>query len=359
MKAAVCYEFGKPLVVEEISIDAPRRDEVKVKLSACAICHSDILFIDGAWGGQLPAIYGHEGAGKVVACGENVSRVKVNDSVIVSLLRSCGHCFFCTNGQFNLCESKFSTDEPGRLKSSAAPSIHRGLGSACFAEYAIVHQSQVVEVPNQISARYASLLACGVITGWGAVKNTANMENGAHVVVVGAGGVGLNSIQAAKDSRAVSITAVDMNPDRLASAQLFGATHIANSTTDDLVETISRQTAGRGADYVIVTAGSRSAIEQSVKLLRRGGKAVLVGMPAVGVQTRFEAIDLIDANQSILGCKMGSADLDADISELVRLYLSGNLLLDELVSNTWTLDSINEAINATRNGIGLKNVVVF
>lgn len=359
MKAAVCYEFGKPLVVEEVTMDAPRRDEVKVKLSACAICHSDILFIDGAWGGQLPAIFGHEGAGEVVACGENVSRVTVNDSVIVSLLRSCGHCFFCTSGQFNLCESKFSTDEPGRLKSSVSPSIHRGLGSACFAEYAIVHQSQVVKVPNQISAKNAALLACGVITGWGAVKNTANMDSGAHVVVIGAGGVGLNSIQAAKDAGAVSVTAVDMNPDRLEAAQLFGATHIANSTTDNLVETISRLTAGRGADYAIVTAGSRTAIEQSVKLLRRGGKAVLVGMPAVGVKTQFEAIDLIDANQSILGCKMGSSELDADISELTKLYLSGNLLLDELVSDTWTLDSINEAIDATRNGIGLKNVVVF
>lgn len=185
------------------------------------------------------------------------------------------------------------------------------------------------------------------------------MESGAHVVVIGAGGVGLNSIQAAKIAGAVSVATVDMNPDRLEAARLFGATHIANSTTNDLVETVSRLTAGRGADYVIVTAGSRSAIEQSVALLRRGGKVVLVGMPAVGVKTQFEAIDLIDANQSILGCKMGSTALDADISELVKLYLSGNLLLDELVSNTWSLDSINEAIDATRNGIGLKNVVVF
>ncbi len=359
MKAAVCYEFGQPLVVESVAIDEPRANEVKIKLSACAICHSDVLFIDGAWNGTLPAIYGHEGAGTVSDCGANADDFQPGDRVIVSLLRSCGHCYFCKKGQFNLCENDFCTDHAGRLKSTTHMSVHRGLGTGCFAEYAIVHKSQVVKIPQNISFTSASLLACGVITGYGAVVNSAKIKPLSNVVTVGAGGVGLNSIQAAKIMGAQKIIAVDIDSNRLQAAKKFGATHIANSAIENVQSVVYELTDTRGADYVFVTTGNEHAINQSVSLLRRGGTAVLVGMPSIGVKGKFEAIDFIDANQSLLGCKMGNSHLATDIPKLVDLYQSGTLLLDELVSNTWSLEKINEAVDATRNGTGLKNIVVF
>ncbi len=359
MKAAVCHEFGKPLVIEEVFIDEPRKNEVKVKVLTCAICHSDVHYIDGAWGGTLPAIYGHEAAGIIESVGKGVSDYSKGDRVIVSLLKCCGECFHCDRGEWNLCEGDFSTSEPGRLRSDTHGSILRGLGTGCFAEYAIVHQSQVSSIPASMNISSASLLACGVITGFGAVTHTAQVEAGNHVAVVGVGGVGLNAIQAAAIAGCASVIAVDISDDRLKIAQQLGATHGINSARSDARQSIREIVSGRGADYVFVATGHPGAINEAVSFTRKGGSVILAGMPAVGVETSFETVDFIDANQTIKGCKMGESTLAEDIPKLVDLYQSGTLKLDELVTNQYPLSDINKAVDATREGIGLRNVVVF
>jgi len=359
IKAAICHDFGKPLAIEDIYIDEPRKQEVKVKISACAICHSDILYMDGAWGGILPTVFGHEGAGIVASCGPDVTSVKQGDAVIVSLLRSCGQCFYCDHKHFNLCEGNFETDEPNRLKTLTGKTVQRGLRTGGFAQYAVIHESQVAKIPNAMNLSSAALLACGVITGYGSVANVASIQAGDHVSVVGVGGVGINCVQAAKILGAKSVIAIDTNPDRLAVAEKFGATHTITAQNSDLTETVRSITDNRGCDYAFIATGHPAAADNAFQLIRKGGAVVLAGMPPDGTNMKFETVEFIDANQKILGSKMGDCCLQTDIPKLVELYQSESLELDELVTGSYRLEDINDAIEATRKGVGIRNVVVF
>ena len=358
-KAALSISFKEPLLIEEILVDDPRQDEVKINISACGVCHSDVLYIDGAWGGSLPSVFGHEGAGVVDTCGPGVEHVKPGDRVAVSLLRSCGQCYYCKRQLSSQCEYTFATDEPYRLKMLDGTSVNRGLRTGCFAEYAVVHKSQVVKLPDEMNLNSASLLTCGVITGFGSVVNTASIKAGEHVVVIGTGGVGVHCIQGARVSQAATITAVDVSDEKLEFAKRLGATHIVNSTREGVPEAVLEVTQNRGADAVFVATGHPAALDGIFKLIRPGGLLVLVGMPSYGVYFSFETVEFINANYVILGSKMGSSDLKVDIANLIELYESGNLELDALVSSTFPLENINEAIEATRTGVGMRNVVVM
>ncbi|MFQ5784353.1 MAG: alcohol dehydrogenase catalytic domain-containing protein [Alphaproteobacteria bacterium] len=256
MKAAVCREFGKPLAIEDIEIDPPGNGEVKVRLAACAICHSDIHYMEGAWGGTLPAVYGHEAAGVVEETGPGVTLAEPGDRVVVSLLRSCGRCFYCTRGEPHICETRFVLDAENRLHGKGGEAIHQGLRTGAFAEYVVVDESQLVQIPGSVPFDSASLLACGVITGVGAVVNTARVPSGSSVVVIGTGGVGLNSVQGAVLCGAQPIIAIDLSADKLESARAFGATHVVDPTATDPADAVRSLTGGRGADYVFVTVGS-------------------------------------------------------------------------------------------------------
>lgn len=359
MKAALCYKFGQPLVIEEINIDPPEAGEVKVKLAACAICHSDIHYMEGAWGGVLPAVYGHEAAGVVTEVGPHVSLVKPGDYVVVTLIRSCGRCYFCTQGQPHMCEGTFALNHESRLHTRDGQPIHQGIRTGAFAEYVIVDQSQVVQIPTEMPLDKASLLACGVITGFGAVVNTARVPCGSSVVVIGTGGVGLNSIQGAFLSGAQPIIAIDLVTSKLEAAKSLGATHTVNPAEENPLEAVRSLTQGRGADYVFVTVGSAKAMEQGLTLVRRAGTLVLVGMPAVGAKLQIEAVDFADNSQRILGSKMGSTRLHVDVPKLVELYKQGRLKLDELITARYPLEEINEAIAAVKRGEALRNVIVF
>lgn len=359
MKAAVCYAFGEPLVVEELDIDSPERGEVKVKLSACAICHSDIHYMEGAWGGDLPTVFGHEAAGVVDSIGPGVSDFCPGDHVVVTLIRSCGHCYYCDQGQPHVCEGHFALDERSRLHFGDGRPVKQGLGTAAFAEYVVVDASQIVKVPDSLPLESASLLACGVITGLGAVVNTAQVPSGSSVVVIGTGGVGLNSVQGAVLSGARRIIAVDLSPEKLEAAVAFGATHTINPTSEDSAAVVRSLTEGRGADYVFVTVGSTKAVEQGAGMLRRVGTLVIVGMPASGEMAEFEPLEFADASQRILGSKMGSTRLRVDVPKLVEFYEQGRLKLDELISGTYALEEINEAIASVKRNEALRNVVVF
>jgi Zn-dependent alcohol dehydrogenase len=359
MKAAICYEFGKSLSIEDIDIDPPQAGEVKVKLGACAICHSDIHAIEGAWGGSLPVVYGHEAAGIVEAAGAGVTLAKPGDHVVVTLIRSCGRCYFCAQGDPHLCEGTFASDEESRLRAKGGQRIHQGFHTAAFAEYVVVDQSQVVPVPEQLPLESVSLLACGVITGLGAVVNTAQVPSGSSLVAIGTGGVGLNSIQGAALSGAHPIIAIDVADNKLEAAKAFGASHTINSKKQDTQAVVRSLTQGRGADYVFVTVGSTKVVEQGMGLLRRGGTLVIVGMPPVGAKAKIEALDIVDNSQRILGSKMGSTRLRVDVPKLVEFYQQNRLKLDELITNRYPLEDINEAIASVNRAEALRNVIVF
>jgi S-(hydroxymethyl)glutathione dehydrogenase/alcohol dehydrogenase len=359
MKAAVCREFRKPLTIEEINLAAPRAGEVKVRIAACAICHSDVMAIDGAWGGDLPVVFGHEAAGVVEEVGTGVARLAPGDHVVVTLLRSCGECHFCAQGQPQLCETKLPLDERSPLSAGDGSPIRQGLRTGAFAEQVVVHASQVAVVPRKIPLASASLLACGVITGAGAVLNTAAVRPGSHVATIGTGGVGLNCVQGAAICGATTNIAIDLSDRKLAAARTFGASHTINPGQDDVRAVVRSLTGGRGADYVFVAAGSAAAIEQGVTLLGRGGTLVVVGMTAQGVKVRLEALDIADGALRILGSKMGSARPRVDVPILVDWYLQGRLKLDELISARYPLERINEAIASAAGGDALRNVITF
>ena len=360
MRAAVCYEFGKPLVIENIEIDPPQAGEVRVKVVACAICHSDVHKIRGDWGGKLPTVAGHEAAGVVEAVGPGVTLVKPGDHVVISLLRACGRCFFCNQGQPHLCSAEFALTTQSRLHAADGTSIEQGIKVAGFAEYAVVDQSQLVSIPKDMPLDSASLLACGVITGLGAVVNTAKVGPGQSVVVIGVGGVGLNAIQGAALSGADPIIAVDLLDSKLEAARAFGATHAVNGRDSAAVsEKVLSLTGGRGADYVFITVGSPAAVAQGIPLTRRGGTLVLVGIPDDKATHPLPLAQTVWREQRILGSSMGSTRLSTQVPQLVSLYLGGRLKLDELISARYPLEQINEAIASMETGQALRNVIML
>jgi S-(hydroxymethyl)glutathione dehydrogenase/alcohol dehydrogenase len=359
VKAAVCRAFGAPLEIEDLLLDSPQQGEVRVRIVACAICHSDVSLIDGAWGGELPAVYGHEAAGVVEAIGPGVSGVTPGDRVVVSLLRSCGHCFFCTRGEAHLCEHQFASDRRTMLRTRDGEPVSHGLHTAAFAEAVVVDHSQVAVVPGSMAFDVAALLGCGVITGVGAVVDRAQVAKGESVLVLGTGGVGLNSVQGAALQGAEPIIAADISPEKRESAIQFGATHAVDPLGGGLAEEVRALTGGRGVDYAFVTVGRGDAVEQGLACVRRGGTLVVVGMPPSGESFRVETVDLAHNDVRILGSKMGSARLASAVPLLVELYGQGRLKLDELISARYPLERIDEAVAAARTGVPLRNVIVF
>ncbi|MFU8825111.1 zinc-binding dehydrogenase [Yoonia sp.] len=355
IKAAVCHAFGAPLTVETVNLAAPNRDEVEVTLKACAICHSDVTYIGGGWGGTLPAVYGHEAAGHITAMGDGVRGLRLGDPVVVTLIRSCGSCPSCAGGRPVACESDMAS---GPLTLADGRPLHQAMNTGGFAEKVVVSQSQVVKLSDTISMEAASLLACGVITGIGAVVNAAQLRAGQDVVVIGAGGVGLNAIQGARIAGARRIVAVDTTPEKLAIAREFGA-------TDGVLATIekpwraAKEALGRGADAVFVTVGAIPAYDQAPQYLANGGKVIMVGMPHSGAMSTYEPVMLAATGQGMIGSKMGDVVIARDIPWMVDLYEQGRLKLDELISGRWRLDQINEAIADTKTGSAKRNVIVF
>jgi Zn-dependent alcohol dehydrogenase len=357
MRAAVCTEFGKPFEMQELDLAPPGEGMVHVRIMACAICHSDIIYADGGWGGELPMVFGHEAAGEVIAAGPGVQGFRPGDRCVVTLIRHCRACPCCERGLYGSCETYSGTDWTPLSRDGAR--VTQGLRTAAFAEQAVVHHSQLVRIDDALSWEAAALLACGVITGYGAVAHTAAMPSGTDVAVIGTGGVGLNCVQGARIGGARRIVAVDLAEDRLASARAFGATETVNGRETDPIEGVRAATGGRGADYVFVAVGSEAAINQSFRMAAPGGAIVLVGMPDYQARARFSPVALSSASQRILGSVMGHLDIKREIPELIRLYRQGELKLDELVTARFPFERINDAMDSTRRGEGLRNVVMI
>jgi Zn-dependent alcohol dehydrogenase len=357
MRAAVCRAFGEPLRIEEVTLAPPGPFQIAVSIAACAICHSDISYAEGAWGGALPAVYGHEAAGTVTALGPGVMGFAPGDPVLVTLIRACGACPACAGGDPTSCEHAWD-QFPSPLRDGSGAPLAQGLNSGAFAEAVVVDRSQCARLPADLPPDLACLLACGVITGVGAVTNTARLRPGASVAVIGAGGVGLNAVQGAALAGAARIVAIDVNAAKLEAARTFGATDALLAGPEAHRE-LRRLTGGRGVDFAFVTVGAPGAMGDAAKLLAAGGAVVVVGMAPSGSTVGYDPTGLASTNRSILGSRMGRAVLGRDVPWLIAQWRAGRLKLAELISGRYPLEEINAAIAGVRSGTALRNVIVL
>ena len=363
IKAAVLDGVGKDFRITELELDKPKSGEILVKVAASGLCASDLNAIDGKRKlVPFPAVIGHEASGVVAEVGPDVIDIQVGDHVVMSIVPNCGECEWCKKGVPNFCTTAGNAmwegglfDKSSRLSENGSK-INQFLCVASFAEYAVVPASGAVVIPKEMPLDRAALLSCAVLTGYGAVVNTAKVKAGSSVAVFGCGGVGLNSVQGARLVGAKTIIAVDISDEKLAIAKKLGATHTVNASHEDPVTKI-KEICG-GADYVFDASGRESTISQAWLSTGVQGQLTLVGLLKNGAQLTIDAGPFVN-EQSIKGCYFGSANLQKDVLSLVKSYLSGELFLDELISERIGLGGLDEAFKRLRAGEGARNVLVF
>lgn len=366
-RAAVLVATGRPLEIrDDIEVAPPQVGEVQVRMAAAGVCHSDLSARDGSVLVPTPVVLGHEGSGVVEAVGEGVTSPAVGDHVVVGWVAQCGLCFFCARGQGHLCELAVTTlaaggllDGTTRLRSRSAP-LFQMSGSGTFTERVVVPATAAVTVDRDLDLNLAALLGCAVITGTGAALRTAHIEPGDAVAVIGCGGIGLNVVQGARIAGAGRIIAVDTHREKLELAAVFGATDAVDATAGDPVSAVMALTGQRGADVAFEVVGLPRTIDQTIAMTRRGGQAVLVGLPALDTMVSVPAFfGLVLAGKTITGCWYGSSTARDEVPRLVALYRSGQLRLTELVSQTCELDEVNEALDRLDRGSGARTVIRF
>jgi Zn-dependent alcohol dehydrogenase len=365
-RAAVLTALTRPLEIhDDIEVDAPRAGEVRLRMAATGVCRSDLSMRDGVLPVPLPAVLGHEGAGVVTEVGAGVTTVAAGDHVVVSWVPQCGRCYYCGRGQPELCQEADAVLVAGGLLDGTPRLRWRGMPvsqmCACgtFSEETVVPATGVVPVPRDLDLSVAALLACGVLTGVGAALNTATIAPGDIVAVVGCGGVGLNVVQGARIAGAGAIVAVDTHRAKLELAEALGATHLVDATRTDPVSAVMSLSGERGADVAFEAIGLGATIDQVVAMTRRGGQAVLVGIPSMDVVLTLPAmIGLVLAEKTVKGCWYGSADVRRDVPRLVELHRTGQLALAELVSRRIDLAEVNDAFDAMVAGEVARSVIV-
>ncbi|MBI3961575.1 MAG: Zn-dependent alcohol dehydrogenase [Deinococcus sp.] len=364
MKAAVCYQPGQPLRLEELELEPPQQREVQVRLGAAGVCHSDLHVLDGTLPAPLPAVLGHEGAGIVTAVGEGVHTVHPGDHVVLLWRSSCGQCAYCAGGQPALCPQAAQIRQTGRLLDGTSrfrrgtEEIRHFLGVSAFATEVVLPETGVVPVPADLPWPVAALLGCAVITGVGAVLHAGRVRPGDRVAIIGAGGVGLSAIQGSVLAGAAQVVAVDLQPHRLAAARRLGATQVVNASSGDVVAAVRELTNG-GADCAIEAVGRPETMRQAFDMTRPGGTVVIVGMAAPQTTFPVPALELVRQDKTIRGSIYGSARPRSDIPRLIALYRAGRLDLAALLGQTYKLEEINEAFSALAAGQGLRSVVLF
>ncbi len=359
MKAAIFREPHQPLTIEQVDISNPGSREVLIRTAAVGICHSDLHYIDGYYATPVPTILGHESAGVVEKVGSEVSYVKPGDHVITCLSVFCGHCEFCVTGRLFSCvnpETARAADAPPRL-SQGGKTIHQFYDLSSFAEQMLIHEHALVKIRPDMPLDRAALVGCAVTTGVGAVVNTAGIEIGSSVAVIGCGGVGLCAINGAAIAGAGEIIAIDVLDSKLAIARQFGATETINASTDDPVELVREMTRG-GVEYSFEALGRKETSEQAFNMLRQSGVATIVGMVPEGQMMEIEAAQLIN-DKRLQGSNMGSNRFRVDMPRYVDFYLRGQLKLDELISKRIPLEKINEGFEDMKRGEVARSVIVF
>jgi S-(hydroxymethyl)glutathione dehydrogenase / alcohol dehydrogenase len=358
MKALVVNALGQGFELDDIDIATPIGREVLVDVQASGLCHTDLLFASHDII-PMPAVLGHEVAGIVAEIGPDVRQFRVGDHVVGTLAQSCGACARCQSGRSFQCLHPDSTlrrpGDPQRLSRRGA-GLFQGLGLGGFAERALIHENQLALLPNEMPFAQAALLGCGVVTGAGAVLNTAQASAGDTVVIFGAGGVGLNAISGARIAGASRIVAIDIQTKRLEAAKQFGATDVIDSTKTNPVEAV-RSLLPRGADHVFDFVGLKAVAEQGLAMLGVGGGLYLVGVAKPEVNLELNFFDAIGGQKRVQGVNLGSTNFKRDIPMYAALYLQGRLNLDDLVSRRISLREVNDGYAALKDG-SLNRVVV-
>jgi S-(hydroxymethyl)glutathione dehydrogenase/alcohol dehydrogenase len=361
MRAAVLHEWNRPFEIETVELAPPRQGEVRVKLAASGVCHSDLSIQRGKLPLPPPRIIGHEGAGVVEELGPGVTTLAVGDHVVLCWMYPCGRCVDCGRGRPAHCPvalgRMFMGPDGGPRFTVKGQGIPHWVGS--FAEHTVLPESACVKIRPDAPLDKACLVGCGVMTGVGAVLNTAKVEEGDAVAVFGAGGVGLNVIQGAVLAGAGRIIAVDLLDSKLALAREFGATDTVNGAKGPAEQAIRELTGGRGVDYAFEVIGLPKVIEQAYASLARGGKVVVVGAPAVDAQVTLPAFPISMEEKGVIGSLYGSPRFQYDMPRLIDLYMAGKLKLDQLVTRTYDLADLNTALAAMEKGELARGVITY
>ncbi len=360
MKAAVLIKPGTPLEIEVLSISKPGPHEVLIRTAACGLCHSDLHFIDGAYPHPLPAVPGHEAAGIVEAVGSEVRTVKVGDAVVTCLSAFCGHCEYCVTGRMSLClggETRRSPKDAPRLSRADGSVVNQMLNLSAFAEQMLIHEHACVKINPDMPLDRAAVIGCAVTTGAGAIFNACKLTPGETVTVVGCGGVGLATINAAKIAGAGRIIAADPIPEKRALALKLGATDVIDATAEGAAAQIVEMTGG-GVDHAIEAVGRPASANLAVSVLRRGGTATILGMMPLAEKVGLSAMDLL-SGKKLQGAIMGGNRFPVDIPRLVDFYLRGLLDLDSIIAETIPLSGINDGFEKMKKGDSARSVIVF
>jgi S-(hydroxymethyl)glutathione dehydrogenase / alcohol dehydrogenase len=364
MRAVVFSGVDQPIEIQDVDLAPPGPKEVRVKIAAAGVCHSDLHVRRGEWILPTPLVMGHEGSGTVIEVGPGVTMLKVGDHVVLSWVPSCGECRYCRAGEEARCQVAATIVAPGGVLQDGTSRlsrdghmIHHYLGVSSFAEEAVVPETGAIKIRDDAPLDTMALVGCAVATGVGAVTNTAQVETGSTVVVIGCGGVGLSVVQGARLAGAQRIVAVDIRPEKTALALTMGAT---DQLVVDSVDPVSalRGLMPEGADYVFDAIGMTKTTEQAIQMLGLGGAAVIVGLPPTGARASFEPLVLAESDQRILGSNYGSVRPAIDLPRLVDLYMSGDLLLDQLVSDRRSLDQAVQSLDDLDQGKALRTLLI-
>ena len=362
IQAAILWEQGAPLSVEAAELDAPGPGEVLVEVKASGVCHSDLHPARGDWPVKTPVVLGHEGAGIVRDVGPSVTSVKPGDHIVFCWAPACGVCAPCREGRAVLCDRVEKVTFRNKLPSGAArlharqQDVAPFLGTACFSDCAVVPEAGAILVPADVPFAALATIGCAVITGVGAVTNAAQVPAGARVAVIGAGGIGLNVVQGAAIAGCEQIIAIDLRPVPLTIARQFGATDTIQAD-GDVPAAVRGLTSGRGADYVFDTVGSPATLTAALAATKKGGAVVLTGLSRMDAQGAVAMFPFVMQEKRLIGSVYGSGNPARDIPRLVSLYQEGKLKLDELVSRTYALDKINDALTALAASDGARGVI--
>ena len=358
MRAVILRELNTPPEVrDDISLTDPEAGEVKVKLAAAGVCHSDLSSVDGTFPMPTPFVMGHEGAGEVTAVGTGVTSVAPGDHVILSWMPPCGACQFCTGGQPHLCLNVVAVSTMNPHFSIGETPHFAMSGTGTFSDETVVNQAACIKIEPDIPLDIASLIGCGVTTGVGAVMNTAQVEAGSSVAVFGCGGVGISVIQGARIAGATTIVAVDLVEKKLELAKTFGATH--GATPDAVGDLSAELTGGQGFDYAFEVVGSPATIRAAYDATRRGGTAVIVGVGKADQMVEFSPYELFFSEKKILPSFYGSSDVRFEFHRLLRLWRAGKLDLEGMITQRIDLSEVNDAFEAMKSGEVIRSVVEF
>ena len=363
-RTAVVYEHNKPVIVDDLELDEPKANEVLIRMVATGVCHSDLSIVNGTIYYDPPIAIGHEGAGVIEQVGEGVSYVNPGDNVVLSFVTFCGNCRMCQNNLVRLCEGfraprAHLLDGTCRLHNKSGQPILQMARIATMSEYTVVPEQSLVKIDAHYPLEKAVLVGCGVTTGVGAVLNTAKVEAGSSVAVIGTGGVGLNVIQGAVLASAERIIAIDLIENKLDFAKTFGATDLVNASTCDPVEAVRELTDGKYVDYAFEVIGYPKTIEQAYAMIRPGGTAVVIGACNQDVHIRIPAQSIVMKEKRLIGSFYGSSSPRAAMPKLLKLYENGKLKLDELITQTYRLEQINDAFADMESGKNARGVILY